>query len=216
MIAQRKRTWIVGLAVAAVLILFGAATYLQPHSVTADTPCQPDWALSSSHEVRDRCGEQKHLVSVQREQAERTAQAQQPYVQKWPGFVPQKLKKPQDILAPKDVPLINVATGPAAMRGATSVWFIDYVSDSEETLWSELYLISFGGDGNGPARIQTYVLNRFTPDMGQFEHLWTCPRALGTITITTVTGLNGIVAFTSSSGRTGSFNMATEQWAFAP
>ncbi len=216
MLAQRKRVWFVGLAVALVMGLFGAVAYLQPHQATADTPCPPDWALSSSREVRERCGEQKHLVSMQREQAEQTAQAQQPYVQQWPGFVPQKMKKPQDIPAPKDVPLLDVATGPPAMRGATSVWFIDYVSDSEETLWSELYLISFGGDGNGPARFQTYVLNRFTPDMGQFEHLWTCPRTLGTLTITNVTGLNGIVAFTSSSGQTGSFNMATEQWVFNP
>jgi hypothetical protein len=197
--------------------LFGAVAYLQPHQATADTPCPPDWALSSSREVRERCGEQKHLVSMQREQAEQTAQAQQPYVQQWPGFTPQKLPKPTGAdVGPQEIPLLNVAGGPAAMRGATSVWQIDYVSNVDQTAWSPLYIVAFGGDNNRSPMFQTLVLNRFTPDMGQFEHLWTCPRTLGTLTITNVRGLNGIVAFTSSSGQTGSFNMATEQWVFNP
>jgi hypothetical protein len=197
--------------------LFAAVAYLQPHQATADTPCPPDWALSSSREVRERCGEQKHLISVQREQAEQTAIAQEPYVQKWPGFTPQKLPKPTGAdVGPQESPLQNLAGGPAAMRYATSVWEIDYVSNADQTAWSPLYIVAFGGDNNRPPMLQTLVLNRFTPDMSHYEHLWACPCAVSPLSITRVTGLNGIVAFTSAAGRTGSFNMATEQWVLNP
>src|SRR5690349_24373326 len=94
MMAHHKRTRLIGPTIVIMIAFFGAFLYLQPHMAIADMLCPPDWAQSSSREVRDRCGEQKHLVSVQRDQEELAAKAGQPYVQRWPGFTPQKLPKP--------------------------------------------------------------------------------------------------------------------------
>ncbi len=217
MIVQQKRTWLLALSTLALTAIIVCIWYIQPHKVTADTPCPSDWAQSSSREVRDRCAEQKQLVSVQHDQQELVEKARQPYVQRWPGFTPQKLQKPTGTdVSPHEIPLQNVAGGPAAMRYATSVWQIDYVTNRDQTAWSPLDIVASGGEGNGQVTLQTVLLNRFTSDMSQYEHLWTCPQDIGAITITSVAGLNGVLTFKSSSGQHGSFNMALEKWDFIP
>jgi hypothetical protein len=52
-----------------------------------------------------------------------------------------------------------------------------------------------------------------------YEHTWICPRPIGALTITGITGgpgMSGIIAFTSLSGQTGSFDLRTGQWSFSP
>jgi hypothetical protein len=43
---------------------------------------------------------------------------------------------------------------------------------------------------------------------------WGCPRNIGQITITAVTGQNGVVSFSSTSGASGTLDLATGTWAF--
>lgn len=47
------------------------------------------------------------------------------------------------------------------------------------------------------------------------ETSWHCPNDLGELMITDVTGAEGVISFTSTSGTSGSFDMATGQWQFA-
>jgi hypothetical protein len=44
---------------------------------------------------------------------------------------------------------------------------------------------------------------------------WGCPRNLGSLTITAITGKNGVVSFASTAGVSGTLNMATSAWSFS-
>ncbi|HEX5414066.1 MAG TPA: hypothetical protein VFZ25_00270 [Chloroflexota bacterium] len=48
----------------------------------------------------------------------------------------------------------------------------------------------------------------------EYDHVWTCPRPIGSLTITGITGQTGVVSFTSSSGVSGSLDMSTGTWSF--
>lgn len=48
-----------------------------------------------------------------------------------------------------------------------------------------------------------------------YEQEWICPENSGAIQITDVTGPTGIIMFTDQSGRTGTFDLATEEWTLA-
>lgn len=51
-------------------------------------------------------------------------------------------------------------------------------------------------------------------DAKKCQASWTCPRNVGSITITSVTGPTGVVSFTSSMGANGTLNMSTGTWTF--
>jgi hypothetical protein len=53
------------------------------------------------------------------------------------------------------------------------------------------------------------------PMAPQYNSRWVCPRAVGSITITAITGPNGVVSFTSTSGVSGTLVLATGAWTFS-
>jgi hypothetical protein len=73
---------------------------------------------------------------------------------------------------------------------------------------------------DGPNNQRPLVDRRVFP-WGNFQDgripsnsVWVCPRALGALTITNITGPTGVVSFTSTSGVSGTLDMATGAWTF--
>lgn len=104
-------------------------------------------------------------------------------------------------------------------RQATSIWRNGGVVDTDargQSQWYELFIYTLPGEGDRPVVI-THLPAAPQHVAHQYEKDWVCPRTLGTLTITAITGgATGSLSFTSSSGQTGSLNMATGVWTFTP
>lgn len=202
-------------------------------SVTATaTPCPEGWSNAPS-EIRQPCSvaeatkvaqeEQQHRLAVQTALAQRTPVANnfKPPVQ-WPE--PESYK----VIAP--FPL-DMQRGP--WGDATSVWVYGGVPKDDYTDWEFFYIIVRPGN-DGHSVIATGALSN-EPSTQKYTHRWVSPRALGNLTITSIEKPAGwvdpalaptppavfpepvgIVHFTSSSGVSGTFNLATQQWTFTP
>ncbi len=58
--------------------------------------------------------------------------------------------------------------------------------------------------------------HRHAPHLFPAPQIWTCPRNIGELSITAVRGPSGVVSFRGTSGQRGTFDLATQQWKFAP
>jgi hypothetical protein len=108
-------------------------------------------------------------------------------------------------------------------QSVSSLWFLDYIPAYNQTQWNPLYLWAAYSDpstGTGVSSIGTTLLNAPGDQQQQYERYWPCPRTVGKIVITAVTGLisvpslAGVVSFSTAAGGNGSFNLATETWTF--
>ena len=92
----------------------------------------------------------------------------------------------------------------------TSLWFLDYAPVAQNLTWDPIYLIAWT-----PSRSGTASLWRTGINSGLDQQMWECPRSVGDIHITAVSGLNGIVQFQTSTGGKGTLDMSTGKWSFA-
>ena len=88
-----------------------------------------------------------------------------------------------------------------------SLWQVGLVTDQDRSEWDYLFVASTDN------QILEVMFGDVKPDIWYANKKeWTAPLPLGTITITNATGVKGILTFTSTSGHTGTFDMATETW----
>jgi len=197
----------------------GAFLYRQPHGAGAQDACPPDWALSPSREVRDRCAEVKHIQVEQDMKNERAAaatEAAKPQAQQSPVLLPQKLPNPTGSeAAVQEIPLNLIQD--SSLVGITSMWQIDLVATGDQTAWTPMYVMAFDELKDLP-RLETRVANASIDDtLQKYQRRWVCPQNIGAITITGVKGgTAGVVSFKSTSGRIGTFNIASQAWSFTP
>jgi hypothetical protein len=132
------------------------------------------------------------------------------------------------------------------LRGYTSAWLDGFVPNAEYTSWDRLFVISRPGNGehmlacvageNADTVVQTNptietIVRDTAGSEKKYLHTWTSPRAVKTLYITSIVssgrpglgadgsrfeGLNSIVYFKTETGESGSFDMATQTWHFAP
>jgi hypothetical protein len=161
--------------------------------------------------------------------AKQTAQVVHPYTPSIPNYKPAVLWP-----RPSEFNKVERIAHPQRREPITSMWLYGAVPTNDYTFWDQYYILSKPGKDNYPI-LETSVLNIHDESERQYEHTWTCPRAIGTLTITAITKpagwveptpapvpphpypeVVGIVHFTSSSGVAGTFNLATQQWTFTP
>jgi hypothetical protein len=104
------------------------------------------------------------------------------------------------------------------LRHCTSVWQVP-VSNADMTAWYALMIFTVP-PSNNPVSLQMGILHAFrgesTPDdiKDKYNKKWILPRDIGAVTITNVTGPEGIVSFKGANGEAGTFDLKTEQWHF--
>jgi hypothetical protein len=105
----------------------------------------------------------------------------------------------------------------AILRGAVSAWRVGSIPNQDQTHWYDAYALTH------KVNEHLYLLEvlvpgltlEFTPELlAKYNKEWVLPRDMGAVTITNVTGPEGIVSFKGANGETGIFDLKTEQWHF--
>lgn len=132
------------------------------------------------------------------------------------------------------------------LRGYTSAWLDGFVPNAEYTSWDRLFVITRPGNGEhmlacvagerADVVVQTNptieaIVRDNVGSEKKYLHTWTSPRAVKALYITNIVssgrpgldadgskfeGLNSIVYFKTEAGESGSFDMTTQTWHFAP
>lgn len=187
---------------------------------TAIAQCGSRWS-DLAREVRERCSIIKETVMALQETARvATAVALPPKtlvphtpnpadhgIVVTPGVIPDKAMKIEPI------PALDLAEGPTVLRNATSVWRLGAVLDAQGD-YHRMVLWAGPAGTKGHSKLGTFFDDAPVAVRKQWEHVWECPQDIGDITITGVTSQTGIVSFTSSSGKKGTFDLKTYTWAF--
>jgi hypothetical protein len=106
----------------------------------------------------------------------------------------------------------------------TSVWDDGYVPSPNHLGYALIRVYAVGPhalDSPFPDTPDPQIARLYWPegDMvdlhAQYDSSWTCPQAVGSLTITNITGPAGVVSFTSTSGVSGTLDMATGAWTFS-
>jgi hypothetical protein len=103
----------------------------------------------------------------------------------------------------------------------TSVWQVGSVSSPDPATpgYGRVIVFAVGPSAGVNAYISRLVfVTGSLPGslVRQYAGGWVSPRNVGTITIAGVTGPTGVVSLTTSSGTSGTLNMATGAWTFNP
>ncbi len=209
------------------VIVVAVLFYVIPPAVTAQNPCGPQWWLSPFRAERNQCAEEKAIRTekgLQDEYATAQAFPYQTVVPPTPDvnvvgtplpgrFIPDKAKKIEPVS--KD----DVAEIPG-LRGATSIWRAGALLNADEVDYSVLYVWSSPGKGNKHAQLGFYVFGNEPNLSKQHNRHWKVPSEAGNITITGIDGQittnTGTIHFTTSAGKTGTFDVATSRWTIAP
>ena len=107
---------------------------------------------------------------------------------------------------------------PALERQAPSLWQDGSVYDPGAGCWQAFYVFGQIADPTThpvAPEIDTTVARASTEAVAFYEHNFSlnrCPRAIGNLTITRIAGTT--VSFRSSTGVTGTFDLATKTWRF--
>lgn len=208
------------LSISAVLLTLAvsiaAIWYFQPHNAGAEASCPPDWYQPTTPaDVRSRCTELKG-VQVQQQatqvMAEKALETPAPEIIAESQTPLPKLPKPTGPYSgAREISLDKLQD--SSMRGATSVWQMDYVPNADQTLWAPVFIVAYG-DQYVSTRFERLAYNAFsTSGFADYHQIWSAPHDIGPITITSVTGgVNGIVTFKSASGQIGTLNIASQLW----
>lgn len=135
---------------------------------------------------------------------------------------------------------------PFVLENATSWWEAGSAPNADYTSWDPVSVLTHPGNGatyvSGGATSDTFIVNTNPTlttsvedgDVYQrqtYGHIWVCPQPVGALYITNIvagtspglgadganfSGLNYIVYFKTTSGKTGTFNMANQTWTFDP
>lgn len=106
----------------------------------------------------------------------------------------------------------------SVFRYARSIWHAGAVSPLNDQYVASEIIVYVGGSTDAPVLLRASVDPQVGSDpevLDQYTDSWPCPRAIGDLTIDSVTGPDGIITFSSTSGQRGTFDMATETWQFA-
>lgn len=209
-------------------------------SATSATPCPAsDFPLSlRSPSIRQQCTQLK-------DQAQRnvmlTAEAR-PYATSVPRPVgtytalaaegpPVATRVPPGQLPPDVQQIKPLDSDPFGRIGGhpvpiTSIWQLGGIPSPSQPGYGWLILDAWGPNHDTPTpRIarELFLIDGM-PDIRKqvnpawantYSHIWGCPRAIGQITITNVTGANGVVSFMSTSRISGTLDMSTGTWTFS-
>lgn len=100
-----------------------------------------------------------------------------------------------------------------SFRTATDVWLIGSVPSRDGLGQNGVFVYASPPDGGYAATLALITLGYENSAEGEkYSGVWIAPRNIGTIMITGVTGIDGIVSFTTSTGVIGTFDLATKQW----
>lgn len=213
--------------------------------------CPPNWGDSPDPAVRDACARDKATRTV-REEISRAQTAQALPTSVLPAYTPEPTYTPEVLLPQPESSKMVRPLGPddvmgnsilhCVTRGANSHWLDGSVPNNGYTEWSPLYVLTRPGNGlasfscgegaevvvNTNPTLETFV-RIATEGRERYSKIWTCPRTLKTLEITSINdsgkpglyadgsrfpGLNSVIHFRSQTGVTGTFDMATQNWSF--
>lgn len=207
--------------------------------------CPANWDKSSDAAVRAACEKLKASNYAQQHAAEIATMQARPYSPVIPNFTPVTLLPVPDYANTIRQLKFDPYNGawPFMWEGATSVWQIHAVPNSDYTSWNLLFIVAYQGNGvrasdayasnraeaittQNPT-LTTMVLNGDRSD-AKYSKSWVYPKAVGEVYITNVTipplnipnaqtpfpSLQGTVYFKAKNGQTGSFDLAHETWTF--
>ncbi len=165
--------------------------------------CPSNWSDSKDPVIRDTCARLKGVISQQQRAAEIATMQAQPHVQTGPTPAFPTLLPPPDYAKVVQELLFNPYNGawPFQWEGATSVWQIGAIPNSDYTAWGPLYLVAYQGNGvhsskayagnkveatsNQNPILQTMIFD--SPGDGastRYSKKWVFPQAVGDIYIT--------------------------------
>jgi hypothetical protein len=232
---RRTVIWIIGLSAVAVIgvmmALTASATNPVVQPASSPTPCPADWALSSSTDVRERCSiarfVEKQTEDTVRLHAALTQAVLNPKsIPTIPGIAVTATPGPPLSMTPLPnilkLPPIEFVDGPPHLRHSTSIWQIGQWAGPESYDRNTLYLLARGPKDGDYARLETELDGSLgAAGYWQYHWSWKAPQDVGKLTITDLTdltvspsGLTGTVAFTTSSGLSGTLDLATGAWTF--
>lgn len=228
---KRKTIVLAVPALVALVLVLGLATVSRAATAQQSWPCPASWfpLASQSQAIQQQCSQLK-LQAVQNSYA--TVQAR-PYATSVITPYPTNLiatPQPDGYLPPEVQGIHQLSTGALAgiiglPHPITSVWGVGGIPSPTHRGYGALIVDAWGPGWYGPNPTIGRMLfsqdempvigNQVNPAWGTtYNMAWGCPKAIGQITITNVTGQNGDVSFTSSSGVSGTLNMATGAWTF--
>lgn len=226
MSAKGKWTWAVGAGFVAAIIASIVLYFPTTRTVAQSTPCPENYDNLPTQAERDRCTNEKTARREAKEREEIATAIVRPTVG-LPTPLP-ATPEPSGFVPPEAQRIFRLNPDNAAelpsLRGSNSLWHIGAVPNPKGEA-SFYYALARPGTAAQHAQLAVVLEgNAITPaDYQKYSKVWVAPQDVGTITITGVsgtitgpTGPVGIIAFTTSSGRTGTLNMATGTWTFAP
>lgn len=217
---MKRKAALLGMVVVMVTFVVGLSLQVLPVGVGAENGCPDDWWNLAAPEQREHCARSK---AQEDRDAWATAQAK-PYattvmtpvdLRVWgtpvpPGFIPDEAKAVRPLSRESVVGIMGMP------KNLTSVWRVGVVPHPDGLDHGTILVYAVGSTDAQPAAIGRLLFGNLPGRIGrQYNGYWESPRDIGEITITNVSGWNGIVSFTTSSGQQGTFNLATETWNFA-
>lgn len=205
--------WIVlGCFVAAL----GVGWYFYPAAATAQNSCPLRLPASAPLAEQARCAQEKEAERTTRLATQRaTALALPRPTSIVANFQPVKLTPTADEMKIEQLPLEAMFGGPPYLRDLTSAWSVGVVPNATGTFLYSMYVVA-KPSSTGNATIERHLLGGGDAYAEQYRHVWTAPEPVGKISITAISGQNGVVTFTSTSGKQGTLDMATGQWTLNP
>jgi hypothetical protein len=138
------------------------------------------------------------------------------------GYIPDDVKP----IEAKSPSLFAVEGVSNHLNPVTSVWQVGVVPSRNHSGYAQVLVYAAGppNDPHDPPGLlpnpriarTLFSFGAMENILPQYDSVWTCPRAIGNLTITGITGQTGVVSFTSSTGVNGALDMSTGAWSFGP
>ena len=182
-------------------------TRVQPTRIPMGN-CPDNWYASEDRVLRDTCAKLKEINGMKERAAEIATMEAQPFSPTIPNFTPQTLLPPPAFTKEvRQIPFDDPYTGPPPFqwKGATSVWQMGGVPNSDYTSWVGLYVVtrpssgaqSAQQDGDKSATTNTTSTNPTLETMllegldggldARYTRKWVFPQAAKELYITGIT-----------------------------
>lgn len=126
--------------------------------------------------------------------------------------LPESMRRIEDITGTDTTAQLKV------LNGMNSVWHVSVVPTFDEFSYGYYFVWASPKQDPQFASLGTYVLTNSAGAADTYDLVFELPKDVGDvgdITITNVTAPDGIVSFTTSSGREGTFNLHSKEWVFS-
>lgn len=219
-IGLRARTLAVAVGVATVLV--GVMQLGSSAGAPGSNPCPSTWfpLPAQPYPTQVACGQLRQQADLN---GIATAQAR-PYATTVPNTPnPAFTNSGPQILSGeipdwvKTVGPVNeiILVGAPHAKPVTSVWQAGYIPSANHRGYAQIlvYAVGTSRDNSKQTIIRDYwpVGDMSNPGY-RYNSAWLAPRDIGDITITGITGIKGVVSFTSASAGPGSLDMSTGVW----